>query len=447
MKKSSVHAERGTAAHTLVETCLEQRLEDSHQYRDYWINQKGDIQRAAPRNANGEPCGDSEDGWFIVDEDMMSAVDVMLSTVYGELERLGPQAELGIERKFDLGWLRPDMFGTSDVTISLFLTELVVVDYKHGQGVPVEVAERDPVTGKLKMNSQLGYYALGVAEADGFTHETVTLVVVQPRCPHEEGPVRRYSFPMSELLELRDRLAKAADEVREAEEALRAVYAGDDPVTLGEWEAQYLRAGDHCQKSFCPKLGTPCAAAFAHAQKVAMADFADDPYVLDVPTGDRPEDLARLSYVLRWTGFLDGFVKAATTHALRAKVDHGVAIPNHKLVRGRSTRAYSASEAEVVAAVSSHVQSHDDLYAPRKLKSPAQMEKLGKEVKKLLAGVPHPKWNPNDPTSPEWLHPPLVQKRPGKVTLAHEDDPRPEVTVDASADFDDEYMAGEGVED
>ena len=89
----------------------------------------------------------------------------------------------------------------------------------------------------------------------------------------------------------------------------------------------------------------------------------------------------------------------------------------------------------------------DDAYAPRKVKSPAQLEKLGKEAKKLVNGVANPKWDPEDPTSPEWLVRPLAQKRPGKIALAHVDDPRPEVTVDVASDFDDEYAQGEGVED
>jgi hypothetical protein len=425
-KRSGIHAERGTAAHTLVETCLEQRLEDCRQYEDYWINQAGDMQKAAPVSNDGES------GWFIVDHDMMSAVDVMLETVYGELLRMGPQAELAIERKFDLSWLRPDMFGTSDVSISLFLTELVVIDYKHGQGVPVEVVERDPETGKLKMNSQLGYYALGVAEADGFTHETVTLIVVQPRCPHSEGPVRRYTFPMSELLELRDRLALAADRVREAEKHYDAL---SDEVDWIEWEAQWLSAGNHCKDSFCPKFGT-CGAAFRMAQEVAMVDFADDPFPLEVPTPEA--DMLRLSQVLRWAPFLDGFVKAAKAHGMRAK-ELRMEVPDHKVVRGKANRAFVVSEEEVVARVKEAGKSAEDAYAPKKLKSPAQLEKLGKAIKDHVNGVPNKEHDPNDPTSPVWKIPPMAQKREGKLALVHISDPRPEVPNDAAFDFDDDY--------
>lgn len=434
-KKSSIHAERGTAAHTLVELTLGERLPDCRQYENYWINVSGAYQKQAPKDPDtGEPLKDGQQGWFIVDHDMMSAVDVMVETTYAELERLGPQAEMALERKFDLSWLRPNMFGTSDVSISLFLNELVVIDYKHGQGVPVEVVVRDEATGKLKMNSQLGYYALGVAEADGFTHETVTLIVVQPRCPHDQGPVRRYTFPMAELLELRDRLAEATDRVHEADRSFQALQ---DEADWLEWEGQYLRAGDHCKDSFCPKFGT-CGAAYRLAQEVAMADFADDPFPLEVPTPE--DDMQRLANVLRWASFLDGFVKAAKAHGMRAK-ELGMTVPDHKVIRGKSNRAFVVSDQEVIDAVRDRMPdlSEADLMTAPKLKSPAQLERLGKKVKELVNGVPNKDHDANDPNSPVWKVAPLAVKRPGKLTLVHISKPGEEVAIDPSLDFEDDY--------
>ena len=65
-KRSSGHAQRGTAAHTLVEMCLRDRLPDSGQYLNYWINQAGEIQRAAPLGPDGTTSlSDGEDGWYI----------------------------------------------------------------------------------------------------------------------------------------------------------------------------------------------------------------------------------------------------------------------------------------------------------------------------------------------------------------------------------------------
>ena len=439
-KKSSIHAERGTAAHTLVELTLGERLSDCRQYENYWIHVSGVYQKNVPKHPDtGEPLKDGQQGWFIVDHDMMSAVDVMVETTYAELERLGPQAEMALERKFDLSWLRPQMFGTSDVSISLFLSELVVIDYKHGQGVPVEVVVRDEATGKLKMNSQLGYYALGVAEADGFTHETVTLIVVQPRCPHNDGPVRRYSFPMSELLELRDRLGEAADRVREADAAYQAI---EDEVDWIEWDAAYLRAGDHCKDSFCPKFGT-CSAAYRHAQEVAMADFADDPFPLPVPTPE--DDMQRLANVLRWSSFLDGFVKAAKAHGMRAK-EQGMVVPDHKVIRGKSNRAWVVPDDEVIAAVTALVpegMTVSGLMTEPKLKSPAQLEKLDKKIKELVNGIPNKDHDANDPNSPVWKVAPLAVKRPGKLTLVHISKPGEEVAIDPSLDFQDDYEADE----
>ena len=437
-KRSGIHAERGTAAHTLVERSLHEKLADCRQFEGYWINQKGKMQRAAPVGSDGAPLDDGEEGWFIVDADMMDAVDVMVETVWAEMARIGRSAELSIERKFDLSWLRPEMFGTSDVSISQFLGELVVIDYKHGKGVPVEVFQKDPKSGKLKPNPQLAYYALGVAEQEGFTHETVTLIVVQPRCPHDEGGVRRFSFPMADLLAFRDELAEAADVVREAEAAYAAIK---DPVEFQEWAAAWLTAGDHCYTSFCPKMAT-CSRAYGHAQEVAVAEFADDPYTLDVPT---PEDgMDRLAHVLRWAKYLDAFVKAAKAHGMRAR-EIGLTVPDHKVIRGKSTRAFVVSEEEVVAAATAYVPK-DAVYTTPKLKSPAQLEKLGKEIKKLVQGVQNPKYDPQVEGSQEWLIEPLAKKRPGKLTLVHVSQPGEEVAIDAASDFEDPYE-DEGAED
>jgi hypothetical protein len=437
-KRSSVHADLGTAAHTLVETCLTAGLEDCRQYADYWIHLSGIVQRnSPPLDEEGDPI---EYGWFFVDDDMMSAVDVMLETVWAEKARLGPMAELGIETRFDLSWLRPEMFGTSDASVSLFLGELVVIDYKHGQGVPVEVCYRDDA-GRLKPNSQLAYYALGVAKEYDFTHEEVTLIVVQPRCPHHEGGVRRFSFPMSDLIAFRDELAVAVDTVHTAEDEYRRL---EDQVDWLEWEAQWLRPGDHCKDSFCPKLGV-CPAAYRKAQELAAVDFADDPFALDAPIPE--DDMHRLSQLLKWSSFLDGLVKAVKTMGMRAKVDLKMDVPEHKIVRAKSNRSYVVPEEDVVAAVVGVLgRPQEEAYAPRKLKSPAQLEKMGKEAKRLVNGVKNPDWDPEDPTSPEWTVAPLALKRPGKLVLAHVDDPREEVSADVADDFDDDY-ASEGGEE
>ena len=123
----------------------------------------------------------------------------------------------------------------------------------------------------------------------------------------------------------------------------------------------------------------------------------------------------------------------------------GLTVPDHKVIRGKSTRAFVVSEEEVVAAATAYVPK-DAVYTTPKLKSPAQLEKLGKEIKKLVQGVQNPKYDPQVEGSQEWLIEPLAKKRPGKLTLVHVSQPGEEVAIDAASDFEDPYE-DEGAED
>ena len=402
----SSFAALGTAAHTLGEACLRANSRDCRAYKDYWVHASGEIQKRTP-----DP---DEEGWFQVDHDMMDAVDVYLQVVWGEVERLGPSAELSIERKFDLSWVRPNMFGTNDACVSLFLDELVVVDYKHGQGVPVEVSYPDPDTGEVLGNSQLMYYALGAAKGYDFTHEKVTLIVVQPRCPHPHGGVRRFTCSMPDLLEFRDRLARAADRVMEA-------YNSYDGTP--DWEVANLRAGPHCKSAFCSMLAT-CPALYRLAQSEAMADFADDPPSAALPVPQGVEAIAR---ALKWVPVIDARNRAIEALAQRL-AEQGVKVPGQKLVRKKANRRWVCEEHEVATLLAKAGLDPKDFMSAPELRSPAQVEKLGPEARKLVNGH-------KLKTDESWIVAPLAEKGVGGITLAPEDDPREEVVVDPSKDF------------
>lgn len=421
--KQSQFAALGTAAHTLGEVCLQGKRPDSRDYLGWWIHATGEMQKRTP-----DPDEVARGEWFEVDHDMTDAVDTYLRVVYEEVERLGPEAELSIERKFDLSWVRPDMFGTNDASISLFMDELVVVDYKHGQGVPVEVSYFDEKLGKEVGNSQLAYYGLGAAKAFDFTHEKVTLIVVQPRCPHPKGGVRRFTMTMAELLEFRDRLAAAADVVNEA----YACYPSD-PQEQTDWEARYLKAGDHCKSAFCSKLAT-CPAVHRLAESEAMADFADDPVegmLLPVPQG-----VEAIAQALKWVPLLDARNKAINELAQRL-AEQGVEVPGQKLVRKKANRRWVATDHEVATLLAKAGLNPKDFMTAPELRSPAQVEKIGPEAKKLVNG--HKLKNDD-----EWIVSPLAEKGVGGLTLAPLSDPREAVTIDPSADFpQDEFPEGD----
>ena len=428
----SQFAALGTAAHVLGEACLRAKHTDSRAFHEYWIHHKsGEMQKRTP-----DPEEVSRGDWFQVDHNMMDAVDVYIQVVNDECARLGPQAELSIEKRFDLSWLRPDMFGTNDASISLFLDELVVLDYKHGQGVPVEVSYFDNNIGKVVGNSQLMYYLLGAAHGFDFTHEKYTLIVVQPRCPHPHGGVRRFTCTLDELLEFRDKLGEAADTVNKAySEYTTYVTTGKEP----EWEELYLVPGDHCKTAFCPKIAT-CSQVYRLAEREALADFSEDPTdntLLPVPRG-----VEALAQALKWVPLLDARNKALNELAQRL-AEQGTKVPGHKLVRKKANRRWIKDDEAIIKDLVALGLSPKDFLTTPKLQSPAQIELLGSEAKKRVNGHKLK----NDET---WMVLPLAEKGVGGLTLAPETDPREEVIMDVSADFpeDDDYTIdiGEGDE-
>ena len=129
---------------------------------------------------------------------------------------------------------------------------LSVIDLKYGAGVPVEVED----------NPQLLYYGLGalLANKQWKPHE-VEVVIVQPRCPHPDGPVRSQVLQVVDLLEFAADLVEAVKRTEEASEQ----HATLDTLN---WMRAYLNPGDHCR--WCP------AAAICPSCLLYTSDAADD---------------------------------------------------------------------------------------------------------------------------------------------------------------------------
>jgi len=152
--KTSIFAMEGTAAHELGEMVIASQLK---------------LQGGSPFDHVGTHIPVEGDGGevslILVTEEMATAVDVLVKHVgdrYDALLEEDPDAEIFLERTFDLAPLSPPepMFGTADITIWCpTLKHLEVIDYKHGQGVIVEVEE----------NSQLMMYG-GLAGSGACHH-------------------------------------------------------------------------------------------------------------------------------------------------------------------------------------------------------------------------------------------------------------------------------------
>ena len=477
---SSDAARLGTAAHALGEACLldgseawewlggRVRLDPNEQAEVYRPalagSEDGDKTVVVPvhATADGLPPAGHED--FPIDADMSDAVQVYLDAVREEVARLGEHAEMQVEKRFSLSWLvgydydeeaeaaelaaggfyvspsgirrndegslehadgRPcygPMFGTNDASVVLLFDHVSVFDYKHGQGVVVEVED----------NEQELYYALGCAKELDWAFETLDLVIVQPRARHADGKVRRWSTTKAYLREFQERLRLAA-------------LATEEPDAP-------LAAGDHCK--FCKAAGV-CPELRAESFRQAGVDFGDG---FEEPSAylPGPEDTdADLELRMRAIPLLDSFIKATQTEALRRlRETPGGEACYGKLVRKKSNRAFRTDLVEEVDGEERPVVVFDKLVEagiPRELlfeepkpKTPSKVEAVRPpelmarlKAEKVKAPAAHIK-----ALVAQYTH-----KPEGGITVAPLSDPREPVDPSAAAEADFDAVGEESMFD
>lgn len=377
------YSARGTVAHMLGENQLRIRTAKDA------IDLKGGY--VFPHTVNMVTLDDEVGRSYVeadfeieVTEDDANAVQVYLDTIdeYLAVYGLNYFQDLRCEVKFDLTHLDPDAFGTCDAVIVVPFNRIIVIDYKHGQGHVVEV----------DMNKQFFYYALGAyyaIPADERDHLAyVEVCVVQPRARHELGGVRSVVYPIAELMQFEQGLR----------DAIKRVRTGDPALAVGS----------HCK--FC-NAKPVCPAFKANIQKVAQLEFDRvDAQPLDLP---KPSSLSpeRLSHIIANAELLKSW--ASECIALGHRIaEAGQAIPGYKLVEKKANRRWKC-EKDVQDAF--ELEFGDTIFT-KKLRSPAQLEKLLKKRKAEL--------------EPYWETP------SGGKTLVAENDIRKGVLPDAVTDFD-----------
>jgi|DEB0MinimDraft_10_1074344.scaffolds.fasta_scaffold02859_1 hypothetical protein len=311
--ESSPFAELGTAAHELGEHCLENNIEDV------------------------ALCIGGSFNDHIVDDNMATAVQTYVNFVRATEAEEAP-ALLRLEQRFSLEDLDPPMpmFGTSDCTIYGKETgNLWIIDYKHGQGVAVDVED----------NAQLKYYALGAVLKIGNKApiNQVHTAIVQPRASHRDGSIRTYSYTKDEILDFGTDLIDAA----------HAALAPDAP----------LIAGDHCK--FCKAAGV-CSALRGNALAVAQDEFGAIKSVDDLTPEEIGAYMDKLPLVEEW-------IKSLRRHA-HTMLEAGTSVPGFKLVEKRPTRRWKNQEELLDWAASENLE--DEEIFEKKIKSPAQIEKV-----------------------------------------------------------------------
>jgi len=448
---SSVFADQGTAAHHVLELCLQSTYQMGWTITPQsFIGQTIPIEDGyhSPRSPSGAkrwlnctasvafteqyPSEIGPGRQVTVEAEDAEAVQVCLDYVaqrVGELKQEYHEVIVIPERRVSLEPVlgHKDCDGTSDITILCIdevRTLLFVehVDYKHGTGV--FVAEDDP---------QNDLYWLGTLceeGADKFVNRLLgtRLTIVQPRYP---------SAPAVRWRDIEDPQALFTDVQAKISNAEKQILTGQGEYHAGEWCRWCPVGGDG------GKDGRPVCAAYTR-QALAAAGFgdADEP----LPTngnGTLAQDLiqasARDPAVLspaQLVGILDareairGMLEAAEEFALQELMSDSPPpelATRYKPVSGRTQRKWMASDEEAVFAALKKIKIHDaekdkerglgkkDLYT-EKLKSPAQVEKV------LKAGG-----LARDDTRFRVFEE-LVDKPKGKPTLAPIEDPREAIT-------------------
>lgn len=275
----------------------------------------------------------NKDAWeyvgSTVDADMAEAVQVYLDNVrpymtstasYFIEERIGEEPRP-----------HPLFYGTVDFA-AVDGEALLVVDYKHGEGIVVEPEE----------NAQMMYYAYGILRRFPRVQD-VTLRIVQPRAFHHDGPIREWKTD--------------ADAIRTWAETVLV------PGMVAAEKGETLLPGSWCR--FCPaKLVCPALKGLFGAAANA------DPKSVEAMTNDTlGREYGQVSAVKMYLKALE--------EASYGRLMKGEKVPGTKLVNKKANRVFKAGGEDFFK-----TKYGDDAMHPAELKTPAEMEKVSPAVKK-----------------------------------------------------------------
>ena len=318
----SAYAKDGTCAHKLAELCLKEGHGPFHM------------------------AGQELEG-VCVTNDMCEAVKVYLDVIDDDLIQYGlSRKDLQVERKFHLKEIHPDAYGTNDANLPVFLTKVIVYDFKYGSGIAVDAED----------NKQGLYYALGASlEGD---YEEFEIVIVQPRAMHKKGPIRRWCIKRAEL----DTFAK------ELKACAEATFKPDAPLHCGPW----------CKKTFCQAL-IQCPEARKDMQDAALMAF-DAPVKTVMPT--KPENLTplQLKKLLDMAPIIGTYLKSVEDYALDY-ANKGNKVEGYKLVARRSNRKWVDEEVVKKKFGKTATRTVVETLSPSQLETELKKSMTGKEAK------------------------------------------------------------------
>lgn len=462
---SSIYADQGTAAHAVLEECLEYiydlgfdrspdeyvgqaiLVEDGfHSLRSpsgakRWMHCNASVQAAKDYP---EQLGLPRE--VIFTEEDARAVKQALEYVAQRITDIQLRADVDevevlTERRVSLASIlgHEECDGTADVTLLGYehvgpirhLRYVEIVDYKHGAGVPVDVD--DP---------QVWIYWLGaVAEnAEGIWPNAGRTTIVQPRCDKVEPRIR--------WLDIKDAQAFGTERISELREVDRKMYQGAPEI--------HHEPGDWCR--FCPIGGDggqgdrPVCSAYTRYAMAAMGIVDEEEplpengsSIADQALNFAGRDFSQLTPeqvlgILQARDAIKGALEAVEARAfslLHTAKPPAALAARYKLVERQTRRKWSQGEEEITKALRKIKIMDPDKGKERplglgditekKLKSPAAIERV------LLAAD-------TDKESTRWLAlQSLITKPEGALVVAPVQDPRPAWEPDTSVEdfFDD----------
>ena len=359
---TSPYAEAGRLAHAIAE----------YKARSYFLDPVGKrTYNAQLKKFKSDPAYDPA---------MEDATELYLDTLKELALRFQSKPFIAMEVRVDYSEYAPDGFGTADA-IMIGEDRINVVDYKNGAGVPVSA----------EYNSQMMLYALGALQTFrpiyGDTIKTAHLTIVQPHA----GGVKEWDISVEELTAWgKETVAPAA----------QRALAGEAPAAPGAY-CRFCKGQSRCTARIKEVLDQGKYAGAVPAG-VSNSDTAQGLLLSDAEVGEALTKLERL--VETYNSLKD--------YALSACLD-GKTIPGFKAVEGRSSRAWTDTDAAFVSLKERGVD--EAILWERKPVSVAGLEKI--VGKKAFAEVSKD----------------LVTVSPGKPTLVPESDKRPAYNAAAIA--------------
>lgn len=386
-REATAYALEGTVAHTVLEAGLKNECVNATQAID-----------------NSVYCMSPD----VFTVEFKAAINDALDYIwdlYWTLEYQYGDCALYIERFVDppVASAPGEAGGYCDVAVySPSAKRLWVIDYKHGEGVAKSAED----------NAQAKQYAAGFlfednAVVDPTNIRVVTLVIIQPRAFHPDGPVREYNTTVAAIHEYLFQL----------DEKIELCLQPDAPLVPGVEQCRFCPARDQCP------------AAEARALAIPGTDFKK---VKDVVVPKLPQvntlDVDRLSYIMQMWPFVNMWYNGVSSR-VEELMRSGVQVPGFKLVEAQARREWHPSPRETMDEFAARLAAYvgcdiEELY-PRKLINITDAETKIINAFKSRVGRGRKKQAAADAAQSFAYF--TLKKSSGKLTVVSDDDSRPAV--------------------